>query len=70
MSLVKCEECGHQVSTAAAACPNCGRPTNISGSGIDARCRRTDTIGRHTAGPPHQEELVPTASDSDSHLES
>lgn len=26
MSLIACSECGHQVSTAAAACPSCGRP--------------------------------------------
>ena len=26
MALVKCDDCGHQVSTDAAACPNCGRP--------------------------------------------
>ncbi len=26
MALVKCDECGHGVSTKAAACPNCGAP--------------------------------------------
>src|SRR5438874_4426797 len=26
MALTKCFECGHEVSTAAAACPNCGAP--------------------------------------------
>lgn len=26
MSLIICPECGHEVSTTAAACPNCGRP--------------------------------------------
>jgi Host cell surface-exposed lipoprotein len=26
MALVKCEDCGHDVSTEAASCPNCGRP--------------------------------------------
>jgi hypothetical protein len=26
MALAKCEDCGHQVSTEAMACPNCGRP--------------------------------------------
>ncbi len=26
MSLVNCPECGHEVSTTAAGCPNCGRP--------------------------------------------
>lgn len=26
MSLVTCEDCGHQVSDKAAACPQCGRP--------------------------------------------
>lgn len=27
MALAKCEDCGHEVSTEAVACPNCGRPT-------------------------------------------
>lgn len=27
MALTKCSECGHNVSTTAAACPNCGAPT-------------------------------------------
>lgn len=26
MALIKCRECGHQVSTEASACPNCGAP--------------------------------------------
>lgn len=29
MSLIKCSECGHQVSDKAAACPNCGNPMAI-----------------------------------------
>ncbi len=28
MSLIQCPECGHDVSTLAAACPNCGCPTS------------------------------------------
>lgn len=28
MSLALCSECGHEVSTNAASCPNCGRPTH------------------------------------------
>jgi Host cell surface-exposed lipoprotein len=30
MALAKCEDCGHDVSTTAAACPNCGKPTNAA----------------------------------------
>jgi len=30
MALAKCEDCGHQVSTEAAACPSCGRPMNAA----------------------------------------
>src|SRR5882757_2323300 len=26
MSLINCPECGHEVSTTAVECPNCGRP--------------------------------------------
>lgn len=29
MSLINCPECGHEVSTLAVECPNCGRPANI-----------------------------------------
>ncbi|MFN6962367.1 MAG: zinc-ribbon domain-containing protein [Pyrinomonadaceae bacterium] len=28
MSLIYCPECGHEISNAAVACPNCGRPVN------------------------------------------
>jgi hypothetical protein len=30
MALVKCDDCGHEVSTEAVACPNCGRPMNAA----------------------------------------
>ena len=30
MSLVKCKECGHEVSTNAVVCPNCGEPQSDS----------------------------------------
>lgn len=33
MALVKCPECGTQVSTAASACPKCGAPIATSGIG-------------------------------------
>lgn len=29
MSLINCPECGHEVSTLAVECPNCGRPAHI-----------------------------------------
>jgi uncharacterized membrane protein YvbJ len=35
MALIKCKECGHDVSTTAKTCPNCGAPT--------AKARQTDT---------------------------
>ena len=31
MALVKCKECGHDVSTTAEACPNCGAPDFVPG---------------------------------------
>jgi uncharacterized membrane protein YvbJ len=31
MSLMKCVECAHDVSSSAAACPNCGAPVNSQG---------------------------------------
>ena len=30
MSLLQCPECGHELSAAALACANCGRPTNAA----------------------------------------
>jgi hypothetical protein len=30
MALLKCDDCGHDVSDAAAACPHCGRPTKAA----------------------------------------
>ena len=33
MSLIKCPECGTQVSTAASACPKCGAPIATQGIG-------------------------------------
>lgn len=30
MALIKCSECGHQISDRAAACPNCGAPIELS----------------------------------------
>jgi uncharacterized OB-fold protein len=31
MSLINCPECGHEISTAAMECPNCGRPLHSLG---------------------------------------
>lgn len=36
MALTKCEDCGHDVSTQAAACPNCGRPLNAAPAPVPA----------------------------------
>lgn len=33
MALTKCRECGHDVSTSAATCPNCGAPDYLSEDG-------------------------------------
>ncbi len=29
MALIKCAECGRDISDLATACPNCGRPVNV-----------------------------------------
>jgi RNA polymerase subunit RPABC4/transcription elongation factor Spt4 len=34
MALIKCKECGHEVSTTANACPNCGAPVYRSVTAI------------------------------------
>ena len=46
MALIKCEECGHDVSTKAANCPNCGAPVMESDSTLDT--------GAETIKPPAQ----------------
>jgi uncharacterized membrane protein YvbJ len=33
MALIRCPECGNQVSTAAASCPKCGVPISSKGAG-------------------------------------
>jgi uncharacterized OB-fold protein len=35
MSLINCPECGHEISTAATKCPNCGRPLQAVHSVLD-----------------------------------
>mgnify|MGYP000565577660 CR=1 FL=1 len=37
MALIKCPECGHQISDKAPVCPNCG--VEIAGKIIDLRTR-------------------------------
>lgn len=34
MTLIKCPECGKEISDKAAACPNCGCPINNTSSGV------------------------------------
>src|SRR3954466_8808414 len=42
MALIKCSDCGNDVSTEAAACPHCGRPVKTSGE-IDP-VKKYDTV--------------------------
>ena len=37
MALIRCSECGHQISDQAIACPECGYPLNNSNSDTDKR---------------------------------
>ena len=30
MSLIKCDECGRQISDRSLFCPNCGHPTHLN----------------------------------------
>lgn len=34
MALLKCKDCGKDVSTEADACPHCGRPKNVEEVGV------------------------------------
>lgn len=42
MSLIKCPECGKQVSDKASSCPGCGYPIAGSPAGIKVRCLSDD----------------------------
>ena len=41
MALIKCPDCGRDVSTIAKACPNCGRPMNINKDGSVVTIQKT-----------------------------
>ena len=52
MTMINCPECGHSVSSTAAACPNCGHVlagTTSAESAHDRDVRRDDT--RRRVGP-------------------
>lgn len=51
MSLINCPECGHDISNAAVACPNCGRPLQIR-TVSPARPVVVDRTERETGIPP------------------
>jgi len=53
MALVKCEDCGHQVSTEAAACPSCGRPMKAASAPTPPGVEPTRPIlpGQQPAAP-------------------
>ena len=34
MALIKCKECGHEISDEALACPNCGKPQRDKASSV------------------------------------
>jgi len=38
MALVKCTECGHDISTDASVCPNCGKPRTVSSKNTGIGC--------------------------------
>lgn len=42
MALVKCPDCGKQVSSSASACPNCGCPIANRATTIKVRCLSDD----------------------------
>jgi len=46
MGLIKCYECGSQVSSAAAACPKCGAPVAQSGASVGAPLMTTQLTSK------------------------
>lgn len=41
MALIKCEECGHEVSDKASACPKCGCPTGSQSNGSNVNSKNS-----------------------------
>jgi hypothetical protein len=50
MSLIYCPECGHEISNAAIACPNCGRPLNPQPF-VERKVVVPDDLPRHRSVP-------------------
>lgn len=47
MALIKCPECGKQISDKAASCPNCGCPIANAPTSIKIRCLSNDRSVRY-----------------------
>ncbi len=46
MALIKCPECGKQISNQASSCPNCGYPIASQPRGVKIRCLSDDRMVR------------------------
>ena len=44
MALIKCPECGHDVSDKAKACPNCGFPMSIEEKKVSNNIEEMDSV--------------------------
>jgi hypothetical protein len=47
MALIKCPECGKEISDKAAACPNCGCPIGSQPTGIKVRALSDDPMVKY-----------------------
>ena len=44
MSLIKCKECGKEISDQAAACPNCGAPVQVAAAAETAKPKGSNPV--------------------------
>ncbi len=69
MALVKCKECGHEISSEAEKCPNCGKkPAKLSGCLIIVIIAVVGIIIAHLFGPSKND--TPTNSQPESNISS
>lgn len=61
MALIKCPECGKEISDMAQSCPNCGRPLDPSDSPVPDMVLRGGTVNPNQASqqPPRQKKKGP-----------
>lgn len=72
MALIKCPECGHDVSDKAKACPNCGFPMSIEEKKVSNNIEEMDSVylGRYPQSVVKDTSLIDLLDDKSKKIES